>query len=199
MQLRYKDRPINPIYTLLGWAGAIAMGTFSWSSGVTAQSQPSLESVCIAVKSLELTQRKGTCCQSQTKRTCLKWEQAFPASKPSTSLAAQQRQLNVAADRETLLYGQQAAGSGGSAKDAVIHMGVSKALDALSNALPTLSTDIQLGHKTNFFQRLRRDYQRVFGPRSLGDRATLTPKLDVGVDVGSLTLSSMKAGVQIEF
>jgi hypothetical protein len=90
-------------------------------------------------------------------------------------------------------------GSQGAAKDAVIQVGVTKVLDALDPQLNPSKPGSPKKNRLNFFQRVRRDYERILGPRELQSGAILTPQVGMGMDLGRFNVDSMNLGVQIKF
>jgi hypothetical protein len=160
-----------------------------------AQSSSSLRPVCVGITSNQTMQGENSCCQRDSGGKCLTLEQAFPKSKDTKASVSKSHKPydKIRFSRpSTSVYGNRTTGSEGAAKDAVIQMGVTKVVNAITPAFKPSTTSSKSSRDRNFFEKAREDYERVFRPRELESGAILTPKLDVD-------FSSMKAGVNIQF
>jgi hypothetical protein len=193
---------INPCKSLVSLVLVpMALGLVS----LKVEGRPPLQAVCVGIapdrtekSSPQSLQRK--CCHPSATVKCLKWQQLFPKAARPQAPALKRPSPTVAELFPPKLdeFGNS-FGSQGAAKDAVIQVGVTKVLDALEPQLNQPEPGSQKGHRLNFFQRVRRDYERVLGPRELKSGAILTPQIGMGMDLGRFNVDSMNLGVQIKF
>jgi hypothetical protein len=169
------------------------------------EGRPPLQPVCVGIapnrqekSSPQSLQRK--CCHPSAMVKCLKWQQLFPkADRPQAPVLKRPSPTAAELFPPKLDEFGNSVGSQGAAKDAVIQVGVTKALDALEPQLNPSEPGFKKGNRLNFFQRVRRDYERVLGPRELKSGAILTPQIGMGMDLGRFNVDSMNLGVQIKF
>jgi hypothetical protein len=187
---------------------ATSLGLSSVGIGMLAlqvEGQPPLEPVCVGIAPLK--QQKSSsktlqhqCCKTSIKAQCHPWQQLFPNHK-QYQIQTLKRPPAKASD----LFSPQldefgnSVGSGGAAKDAVIQVGVTKALDVLVPQLKSQHSEAQTSKRPNFFQRVRKDYERILGPKELNSGAILTPQIGVNMDLGRFNVNSMNLGVQIKW
>jgi hypothetical protein len=187
----------------IGAIGLVPIGVGAWI--FQAQGKPPFQPVCVGIASAQAQQSspktlQKKCCRSSKAGQCLEWQQLFPELDRSQPPVLK-RLPPSAAD----LYAPKldefgnSIGSEGAAKDAVIQVGVTKVLDVLGPKLSPSNASDRKGHRLNFFQRVRRDYERILGPRELKSGAILTPQIGMGMDLGRFNLDSMNLGVQIKF
>lgn len=169
------------------------------------EGRPPLQPVCVGIapdrpekSSPPTLQRK--CCHPSATAKCLQWQQLFPqADRPQSPMLKRPSPTAAELFPPKLDEFGNSVSSQGAAKDAVIQVGVTKALDALGPQLDPSEPISKQGHRLNFFQRVRRDYERILGPRELKSGAILTPQVGMGMDLGRFNLDSMNLGVQIKF
>jgi hypothetical protein len=187
----------------LGIIGLVSLNLGVWVFPV--KGQPPIQPVCISISPQQPQQSPPTtpqhqCCQSSAKGQCLNWQQLFPEPE-RTQPQSFKRPSPKPADLFTPRLDEfgNSIGSEGAAKDAVIQVGVTKALDALAPQLKSFDSSSKTGHHLNFFQRIRKDYERILGPRELKSGAILTPQIGMNMDLGRFNMDSMKLGVEIKF
>jgi hypothetical protein len=191
---------------VLGSIGLIPIGMGLIMPRVQGQSSASLRSVCVGIApsaqpKAQPTMLQNLCCQSSKKAQCLRWQQIFPAAvrlrPPTVQRPAAANSFSPRLDE----FGNS-VGSGGAAKDAVIQVGITKALNAIAPTLKSLDITSKVSRSSrrpNFFQRVRSGYERVLGPRELKSGAILTPQVDMNMDLGQFNVDAMKLGVEIKF
>jgi hypothetical protein len=169
------------------------------------EGRPPLQPVCVGIAPVQSEKSssqtlQSKCCHPSATVKCLKWQQLFPEVNRSQSPTIERPPPTAAELFSPKLdeFGNS-VGSQGAAKDAVIQVGVTKALDTLGPKLSPSKPDSRKGHRLNFFQRVRRDYERILGPRELKSGAILTPQVGMGMDLGRFNVDSMNLGVQIKF
>jgi hypothetical protein len=169
------------------------------------EGRPPLQPVCVGIvpnrseKSSSHT-LQSKCCHPSATVKCLKWQQLFPqADRPQAPTLKRPSPSAAEMFSPKLDEFGNSVGSQGAAKDAVIQVGITKALDALGPQLQPSELDSKKGNRLNFFQRVRRDYERILGPRELKSGAILTPQIGMGMDLGRFNVDSMNLGVQIKF
>jgi hypothetical protein len=202
-QKKWRHVSLRPLQILSIGLMPLGMGLIMPRS--QGQSSASLPAVCVGIapeqpkaKSKALQHR---CCQSRKTSKCLKWQQIFPAAdrlRPPTVL----RPAPAAADSFSPRLDEfgNSVGSGGAAKDAVVQVGITSALNAIAPALKPLDINAKAaGSRPNFFQRVRSGYERVLGPRALKSGAILTPQVGIDMDLGQFNVDAMKLGVEIKF
>jgi hypothetical protein len=187
----------------LGMISLVPISVGLWILPV--KGQPPLQTVCVGIAPLKPqplppTTPQNECCQSRKKGQCLNWQQLFPEHE-RPQLRSLRRSPVKPADVFTPRLDEfgNGVGSGGAAKDAVIQVGVTKALDALAPNLRSSDANSKKGSHPNFFQRIRKDYERILGPRELKSGAILTPQVGMNMDLGRFNMDSMKLGVEIKF
>ena len=91
--------------------------------------------------------------------------------------------------------------SQGTAKDPVIQLGITKALNMMAPLAPeSKSKPSGAGSaRQSFFQRAEKTYQRILGSRALKSGAVLTPQVEMNMNLGEVSLDSVKLGVGIKF
>jgi hypothetical protein len=173
------------------------------------EGRPPLSPVCVGIapvrpeksspqSSPQSLQRQ--CCHPSAKVKCLKWQQLFPeADRPQSPQFKRPSPTAAELFPPKLDEFGNSVRSQGAAKDAVIQVGVTKALDTLGPKLNLDESSSKQGRRLNFFQRIRRDYERILGPRELKSGAILTPQVGMGMDLGRFNVDSMNLGVQIKF
>lgn len=129
----------------LGIIGVVPLTLGVWASPV--EGQPPLQPVCISISSQQPQQSPPTtpqhkCCQSRAKGQCLSWQQLFPEPE-RTQPQSFKRPPAKPADLFTPRLDEfgNSIGSEGAAKDAVIQVGFSKALNALAPHLKSFDSD----------------------------------------------------------
>lgn len=182
-------------------AGVLSSGAGSLMQKAGAQSE-SLRSVCVGITPSDdwRTQPKTLqhqCCQRSVKAQCVQWQEMFPPA-VNPQPPSFKRPAPAAFSPKIDAFGNS-TGSEGAAKDAVIQVGITKALDAVAPAFSNTRANPKAGHRSNFFQRVRHEYQRVMGPRELKSGAILTPQVGMDMDVGRFNVDAMKVGVEIKF
>ncbi|WP_404789601.1 hypothetical protein [Altericista sp. CCNU0014] len=186
----------------------ISVGLMSVSTGgltiqANAQSQTTLRSVCVGIKSSQYLQAQpktlqDRCCQQSAKAKCLKWQEIFPATRRLQSPSIERPTPAADSFPKIDAFGNS-TGSEGAAKDAVIQVGITKAWDAVAPTLKKNKANPKGNRSANFFERLYADYQRILGPRELKSGAILTPQVGMNMDVGRFNVDAMKVGVEIKF
>ncbi len=185
----------------------VCAGVMSGGAGVStlqadAQSE-SLRPVCVGItpSQHQQGQRKtlqNQCCQRRIKAHCIQWQEIFPSAASSQHPSFKRPAPADSFSPKIDSFGNS-TGSEGAAKDAVIQVGITKALDAVAPAFRKNEANPKAGHGSNFFQRVRDGYQRVMGPRELKSGAILTPQVGMDMDVGRFNVDAMKVGVEIKF
>ncbi|HEY9827762.1 MAG TPA: hypothetical protein V6D19_20175 [Stenomitos sp.] len=159
--------------------------------------------MCVGVRppSQGVTPKSGSCCQSTAKGQCKSWEQFFaPVSQPRNSdLKGVQSVFQKSVVWPASPFGRRTSGSESAAKDALVQMGVDRALNFLEPHVARTQTSAKGRSSGSFIGNVRRQYEQVFKPRPLKSGAILTPQLDMGVDLSEFDLTSLKAGVKLEF
>jgi hypothetical protein len=194
---------LNPLLKGLISLGLVPMGMGSIVLKV--EGRPPLQPVCVGIapdrpqkSSAQTLQKK--CCRPSATAKCLQWQQLFPqADRPKSPTLKRPAPTAAELFPPKLDEFGNSVSSQGAAKDAVIQVGVTKALDALGPTLDPSEPSTQKEHRLNFFQRVRRDYERILGPRELKSGAILTPQIGMGMDLGRFNVDSMNLGVQIKF
>jgi hypothetical protein len=189
---------------VIGSIGILSMGIEFLAMPGEAQSSLSLSPICVGIAPLahQKTQLKtfqNRCCQRTTKAKCVQWQQIFPAA-----VQPKVPSLKRPVAKEDSFLPQlddlgNSIGSQGAAKDAVIQVGVTKTLDALAPTLRSMDGKPEGDRPPTFFQSLRKNYERILGPRPLKSGAILTPQVGMNLDLGRFNVDSMKVGVEIKF
>jgi hypothetical protein len=185
----------------------VCAGIMSGSAGASllqadAQSE-ALRPVCVGITPSEHQQRQrktlqNQCCQRRIRAQCIQWQEIFPAAVPAQPPSFKRPAPADSFSPKIDAFGNS-VGSEGAAKDAVIQVGITKALNAVAPTFAKAEPNPKADHRPNFFQRLRNEYQRILGPRELKSGAILTPQLGMDMDVGRFNVNAMKVGVEIKF
>jgi hypothetical protein len=182
--------------------GCVASGV---ASQIRTEAQPliPLRPVCLDMASTtslkkQLNAAHNKCCH-QGKGSCLPWQQLFPAealTRPAIHRPSSEGTYTPRLDE----YGNNIAGSQGAAKDAVIQLGITKALDAIA-PLASVSPQSSAGpaRRPNLFQRAEKTYRQILGPRTLKSGTVLTPQIEMNMNLGDVSVNSLKLGVGVKF
>jgi hypothetical protein len=169
------------------------------------EGRPPLQPVCVGIAPTQQDQSstqtlQTKCCKPSAAVQCVQWQQMFPAqNRPQTQSLKRPPVTEAELFKPKLDEFGNSIGSQGAAKDAVIQVGITKVLDVLGPKMNSPEFSSKHGHQLNFFQRVRRDYERVLGPRELKSGAILTPQVGMNMDLGQFNVNSMNLGVQIKF
>lgn len=182
-------------------AVCITVGIESQTTQVAAQSQSLRESVCLGIIATapEPKLQQNVCCQQGKRAKCLSWRRLFPPV-PKAALPTLSRPKSDIYTPRLDEYGNNIA-SPNAAKDAVIQLGVTKALNAIAPRLDLDSKTPNAGtnRSTNLFQRAAKTYQQILGPKLLKSGAILTPQIEMNMSVGDISVDSLKLGVGVQF
>lgn len=162
------------------------------------------QSMCVGVRPPSqgsASPKSVSCCQSPVKGQCRSWEQFFAPVSPSrnSDLKGVQSVFQKSVVLPASPFGRRTSGSESAAKDALVQMGVDRALNFLEPHVAPKPTSTKGRSSSSLIGTVRRQYEQVFKPRPLKSGAILTPQLDMGVDLSEFDLTSLKAGVKLEF
>ena len=188
--------------------GCISVGGASLELRAEAKPLAPLRSVCLEIvpavslpaasKSIKQSNPiKQQCCHKTAAAKCLSLQQLFP---PAEQIRPGIRRPTVDSPYIPLLdkFGNNIS-SQGAAKDAVIQLGLTKALNVIA-PLASGSKPSGVGSaRQSLFQRAEKTYQRILGPRVLKSGAILTPQVEMNMNLGDVSLDSVKLGVGIKF
>jgi hypothetical protein len=140
---------------------------------------------------------RPSCCRRTAASKCLSLQQLFPPVEPVHP--GIRRPVGELPYIPRLDEAGNNLSSQGAAKDAVIQLGITQAL----NVITPLASESKLSDtdsaRQSFFQRAAKTYQRFLGPKLLKSGAVLTPQVEMNMNLGDVSLDSVKLGVGIKF
>ena len=202
---RKRERLLSFGFLWLAQVECVAVGGASLMLRAEAKPVAALKAVCLEIIPASLPVASALskpaqyqCCHTVAEAKCFSVQQLFPPAKPVRPSIRRSPVETLYIPR--LDEAGNTISSQGAAKDAVIQLGITKTLNAIA---PLTSSKRKLSdagsEHRNLFQRAEKTYQQILGPKVLKSGAILTPRVEMNMNLGDVSLDSVKLGVGIRF